>query len=63
MSNLEVSVPPIAGEADPEYEARIQAEQVSWEMKQKSARPLDSGRKPITDSPLFGGDRQGSLFE
>jgi hypothetical protein len=51
-----------AAEADPEYKTRIDAQRVTWEMKRKSARRLDSGRKPIDDSPLFGGDRQGTLF-
>jgi hypothetical protein len=54
--------PPIAGRADMEREARLDAERVTLEFGQKSARRLDSGRKPITESPLFGGPAQGGLF-
>ena len=54
--------PPIAGEADPEYQTRIHADQTTAEFGARSARPLDGGRKPITDSPLFGGPAQGNLF-
>jgi hypothetical protein len=56
------SPPPIAGEADPEYQTRLDANRVTAEFGVKSARPLDAGKKPITDSPLFGGEAQGNLF-
>jgi hypothetical protein len=54
--------PPIAGEADTEREHRIDALRVTAEFKTKSMRPLDAGRKPITEAPLFGGTAQGELF-
>ena len=55
--------PPIAGRADAEREGRIDAERVTWEMKAKSTRRVDGGRKSIEDSPLFGGPRQGDFFQ
>jgi hypothetical protein len=51
------------GEADVEREARLDAERVGLEFRQKSAKRLDAGRKPIEESPLFGGPAQGDLFE
>lgn len=54
--------PPIAGEADIEYESRIQAAQCTWEFSAKLAKPLDCGKEPIEHSPLFGGNPQGELF-
>lgn len=54
--------PPIAGEADLEWESRIEAERLTWELKQKSTRRIDAGKQPIEDSPLFGGPAQGGLF-
>lgn len=54
--------PPIAGDADTEWESRLAAERVTLELKQKSTRRVDAGREPITDSPLFGGPAQGGLF-
>jgi hypothetical protein len=44
--------PPIACQADREYESRIDAERVTAEFKTKSTRRLDAGRKPITESLL-----------
>lgn len=41
---------------------RFDAARVTLEFGQKSARRLDSGRVPITESPLFGGSAQSSLF-
>lgn len=55
-------LPPIAGEADMDYEARIQAAQCTWEFSAKLAKPLDCGKEPIEHSPLFGGNPQGELF-
>lgn len=54
-------LPPIAGERDMEYEARIQAAQCTWEFSAKMG-PLDCGKEPIEHSPLFGGNPQGELF-
>jgi len=52
--------PPIAGEADGEYESRLDAERVSLEWR---AAIRASGKQYGTDDlPLFGGTRQGSLF-
>lgn len=53
---------PMLGAADPEYHTRIDAERVTLQFGVKSNRPLDSGRKPITESPLFGGDAQTEMF-
>ncbi len=50
------------GPSNPEYASRIDAERVTLEFAQKSARPLDAGKEPIGDSPLFGGQRQEDLF-
>lgn len=55
--------PPIAGTADTEREARIDAERVTLEFAQRSTKRADSGKLPIEFSPLFGGDPQQSLFE
>lgn len=60
--STETEAPPIAGAADVEFKSRIDAEAVTAEFATKSARRLDAGRAPITDSPLFGGPAQGSLF-
>ena len=49
--------------ADLEYATRIQADQVTAEFAAPSTKPLDGGKKEIADSPLFGGERQGSLFD
>jgi len=48
--------------ADPEYQTRIDAQRVTLEFRTRSRRPLDSGKAPITDGPLFGGPAQGELF-
>jgi hypothetical protein len=55
-----ITPPPIAGEADTEYESRLDAERVSLEWR---AAIRASGKQYGTDDlPLFGGTRQGSLF-
>ena len=54
--------PPIAAEADPEREAKLDAERVTLEFRTASRRRLDAGSEPITDSPLFGGPAQGEMF-
>lgn len=41
---------------------RIQGERLTLALAAKSQRSIDRGKKPITDSPLFGGDSQNSLF-
>jgi len=56
------TTPPIAGTADPERESKFDAARVTLEFAQKSTRKLDAGRQPITDSPLFGGPSQSTLF-
>ena len=55
--------PPIAGEADTEREAKLDAERATLEYRQRSTKRLDAGRVPIGESPLFGGSAQGGLFE
>jgi len=52
----------LKGTADTERESRLDAERVTLEFAQKSTRKLDAGKKPMTESPLFGGEAQGSLF-
>lgn len=54
--------PPIAGEADREYQSRIDAARCTAEMRTRSTRRLDTGKRPIEESPLFGGDAQSDLF-
>ena len=54
--------PPLAGQADTERGARLDAERVTTEWRNKSTRRLDGGRRSIEDSPLFGGERQDTLF-
>jgi hypothetical protein len=52
----------LQGQADREYQSRIDADRATLELKQKSRRQVDAGRQSIEDSPLFGGERQGGLF-
>ncbi len=53
----------LAAAADPEYRTRIEAARVTLQLQQKSARKADAGKRPIEESPLFGGGpAQGSLF-
>lgn len=47
---------------DPEYAGRLDAERVTLQFGQKSARPLDAGKRPIAEAPLFGGAAQSDLF-
>ena len=49
--------------ADLEYSMRLQADQLTAEFATPSTKPLDAGKKEIADAPLFGGERQGSLFD
>lgn len=54
--------PELAAVADPEYSSRIEAQRVTLQFGARGKR-LDRGRVPITESPLFGGPAQSSLFE
>lgn len=54
--------PPIPGAADVEYSTRLDAARVTLQFGVKSTKRLDAGRRSIEDSPLFGGERQSSLF-
>jgi hypothetical protein len=47
-------------QADPEYRARIEADQCTWQFadKLRAEKPQQS----IEDLPLFGGERQKGLF-
>lgn len=47
---------------DGEQALRLDVERVTLEFRQKSTRRLDTGRQPITESPLFGGNAQEELF-
>ena len=62
MKDVPATAPPIAGQADTEYQTRIDAERVTAEFATHSARRLDGGRRPIAEAPLFGGEAQLSLF-
>jgi len=53
---------PLVGKADKEYATRIDAERVTAEFNTRSAKHLDSGKRPITEAPLFGGPAQEELF-
>jgi hypothetical protein len=52
-----------AGCTPQETAAYIEAERITWEFRTKSTKRLDAGKQSIEDSPLFGGERQESLFE
>ena len=52
----------LQGNADMERESKLDAERVTWEFATKSNKKLDRGRRPIEESPLFGGEKQESLF-
>ena len=54
--------PPIAGESDVEREAKLEAARVTLEFRQRSTRRLDAGKQPIEESPLWGGERQETLW-
>ena len=56
------AAPPLAGEADPEYQSRIDAERVTRELATKNPKRMDGGEQEMEDSPLFGGPRQGDMF-
>lgn len=58
----DLGMPNIPGQSDPEYQTRIDADRATAQWKTASSRKLDSGKEPITDSPLFGGPAQGGLF-
>jgi len=60
--------PEIAGEADSKSADELKAEEAKrraqWNLGPGAAQPLGKkGKDDIEDSPLFGGDRQGSMFE
>ncbi len=42
--------------------ARLTGEQLTAAFNQPSRRRIDSGKAPIEDSPLWGGNRQEELF-
>jgi hypothetical protein len=47
---------------DPEFQSRIDAERCTRELATKSTKRVDSGKRPIEESPLFGGGQKG-LFD
>jgi hypothetical protein len=57
------AAPPISGAADVERETRLDAERCTLEYAQASTRRMDTGKRPMSESPLFGGTPQGGLFE
>lgn len=42
---------------------RLQAQQATQEIQFGKGKRLDTGKESIEDSPLFGGPRQGSMFD
>jgi hypothetical protein len=48
---------------DPEHVSRIEAQRVTLEFGSRSRRRVDAGRRPIEESPLFGGPAQEDLFD
>ena len=54
----ELDRPPIAGAADPEYQARIDADRVTEQWK----HPVDKREANYEESPLFGGLKQSEMF-
>ncbi len=52
--------PPLAGEADPEYQTRIEAARLTWQFRDaiRPTKRVDSWQ----DLPLFGGPRQQEIF-
>lgn len=55
--------PPITAHPDREWGHRIDAQRVTLQFAQASNRPMDTGKLPMDESPLFGGRRQKSLFD
>ena len=53
-------LPGSVGQADPEYQSRLDAARVTAEFK-SAIQPRKPQRDP-GDLPLFGGERQGGLF-
>jgi hypothetical protein len=47
---------------DQEAATKLEAARCTWEFRTRSQRPLDGGKEPIEDAPLFGGERQAELF-
>jgi hypothetical protein len=58
----EIVTPPIAGLADVEWEAKLDAARVTAEWKTCNPRNIDCGAMPIDESPLFGGAKQEEMF-
>lgn len=57
------AAPPIAGTADPEYQTRIDAQRCTLEFAQPLPDPLDAGKRPIAEAPLFSNQpAQEELF-
>lgn len=73
VDSLKLAAPPSEPETFTEQAAAMQAsftqqareiegQRLTLEFATPSTKRIDSGRKSIEDSPLFGGDRQGSMF-
>jgi hypothetical protein len=52
----------VAGAECQETLNRIEGERLTLAMSSKSATKLDAGRRPIEESPLFGGQAQQEMF-
>ena len=61
MTDHQDGQPPIAGNADLEYTTRLDAERCTLQFGD-ALRPRKPQESP-DDLPLFGGERQGSMFE
>ena len=44
------------------YQGRLDADRVTAAWRTRDPKRLDTGKRPIEESPLFGGERQGSLW-
>jgi hypothetical protein len=58
--DLNCPVHALRGEADPEYQTRIDAARATEAFRHPL--PLEVGERPIAHAPLFGGDPQADLF-
>jgi hypothetical protein len=59
MDSLEM-IPPIAGNSDPEYLTRIDADRVTAEFRVKITPRIP--QESVDELPLFGGKRQKEMF-
>jgi hypothetical protein len=46
----------------PAWQRKLEADRLTLQLRSRSRKRADSGRRPITESPLFGGPAQQELF-